>query len=70
GTFMAGVMLAETEFRHELEINIDPFKGLLLGLFFISVGMSLNLQVLWSYLPQVLIAVVALVAVKALVLYG
>lgn len=70
GTFMAGVMLAETEFRHELEINIDPFKGLLLGLFFISVGMSLNLQVLWSYLPQVLIAVVALVAVKALVLYA
>ncbi|EBO3287409.1 glutathione-regulated potassium-efflux system protein KefB, partial [Salmonella enterica subsp. enterica serovar Enteritidis] len=68
GTFMAGVMLAETEFRHELEINIEPFKGLLLGLFFISVGMSLNLDVLWAYLPQVLIAVVVLVAVKALVL--
>ena len=69
GTFMAGVMLAETEFRHELEINIEPFKGLLLGLFFISVGMSLNLQVLWAYLPQVLLAVLVLVAVKALVLY-
>ncbi|NHX34430.1 glutathione-regulated potassium-efflux system protein KefB, partial [Escherichia coli] len=52
------------------EINIEPFKGLLLGLFFISVGMSLNLDVLWAYLPQVLIAVVVLVAVKALVLYG
>lgn len=63
-------MLAETEFRHELEINIEPFKGLLLGLFFISVGMSLNLDVLWAYLPQVLIAVAVLVAVKALVLYG
>ncbi|EKT61038.1 glutathione-regulated potassium-efflux system protein KefB [Providencia sneebia] len=69
GTFMAGVMLAETEFRHELEVNIEPFKGLLLGLFFISVGMSLNLQILWTYLPQVLLGVVILVAVKAFVLY-
>ncbi|WP_277850317.1 glutathione-regulated potassium-efflux system protein KefB [Moellerella wisconsensis] len=70
GTFIAGVMLADTEFRHELEITIEPFKGLLLGLFFISVGMSLNLSVLWQYLPQVLLGVVILVAVKALVLYA
>src|SRR5262249_13879418 len=43
GAFMAGMLLANSEFRHELEADIDPFKGLLLGLFFISVGMGLNL---------------------------
>ncbi|MGL4919821.1 MAG: monovalent cation:proton antiporter-2 (CPA2) family protein, partial [Plesiomonas shigelloides] len=46
GTFLAGVLLAESEFRHELEIAIEPFKGLLLGLFFISVGMAVNLGIL------------------------
>jgi glutathione-regulated potassium-efflux system ancillary protein KefC/glutathione-regulated potassium-efflux system protein KefB len=44
GAFMAGVLLADSEFRHELEADIEPFKGLLLGLFFISVGMSANLE--------------------------
>ena len=44
GAFLAGVLLADSEFRHELEANIEPFKGLLLGLFFISVGMSANLS--------------------------
>jgi monovalent cation:proton antiporter-2 (CPA2) family protein len=44
GAFLAGVLLADSEFRHELEANIEPFKGLLLGLFFITVGMSANLQ--------------------------
>jgi voltage-gated potassium channel Kch len=44
GSFLAGVLLADSEFRHELEANIEPFKGLLLGLFFITVGMSANLQ--------------------------
>ncbi len=43
GTFLAGVLLAESEYRHELEIAIEPFKGLLLGLFFIAVGMAVNL---------------------------
>ncbi len=43
GAFLAGVLLADSEFRHELEADIEPFKGLLLGLFFISVGMSANL---------------------------
>ncbi|VFS39098.1 glutathione-regulated potassium-efflux system protein kefB [Enterobacter cancerogenus] len=50
GTFIAGVLLAESEYRHELETAIDPFKGLLLGLFFISVGMALNLGVLYTHL--------------------
>lgn len=69
GTFIVGVLLAESEYRHELETAIDPFKGLLLGLFFISVGMSLNLGVLYTHLLWVVISVVVLVAVKILVLY-
>lgn len=69
GTFIAGVLLAESEYCHELETAIDPFKGLLLGLFFISVGMSLNLGVLYTHLLWVVISVVVLVAVKILVLY-
>ncbi|ATF95086.1 NEM-activable K(+)/H(+) antiporter [Cedecea neteri] len=70
GTFLAGVLLAESEYRHELEIAIDPFKGLLLGLFFISVGMALNLGVLFTHLLWIAVSVVALVAVKATILYG
>lgn len=70
GTFIAGVLLAESEYRHELEIAIDPFKGLLLGLFFISVGMALNLGVLYTHLLFVIFAVVLLVALKFAVLYG
>ncbi|WP_075182589.1 glutathione-regulated potassium-efflux system protein KefB [Pantoea sp. 1.19] len=69
GTFIAGILLAESEYRHELEVAIEPFKGLLLGLFFISVGMALNLGVLYTHLLEIVIGVVALVAVKALVLY-
>ncbi|HFV0495146.1 TPA: glutathione-regulated potassium-efflux system protein KefB [Escherichia coli] len=65
----ATLLLAESEYRHELETAIDPFKGLLLGLFFISVGMSLNLGGLYTHLLWVVIAVVVLVAVKILVLY-
>ena len=70
GTFIAGVLLAESEYRHELEISIEPFKGLLLGLFFISVGMVLNIGVLYTHLAEVLIGVLVLVTVKSGVLYG
>ncbi|QDY43268.1 glutathione-regulated potassium-efflux system protein KefB [Candidatus Pantoea soli] len=69
GTFIAGILLAESEYRHELEVAIDPFKGLLLGLFFISVGMALNLGVLYTHIGAILLGVVILVAVKTLVLY-
>jgi monovalent cation:proton antiporter-2 (CPA2) family protein len=48
GAFLAGVLLADSEFRHELEADIEPFKGLLLGLFFMAVGMSANLTLLWN----------------------
>ncbi|MBU9811455.1 glutathione-regulated potassium-efflux system protein KefB [Rahnella sp. C60] len=70
GTFIAGILLAESEYQHELEIAIEPFKGLLLGLFFISVGMALNLGVLYTHILLVLAGVIILVAVKTGVLYG
>jgi len=70
GTFIAGILLVESEYRHELEIAIDPFKGLLLGLFFISVGMALNLGVLYTHILLVLAGVAILVAVKMAVLFG
>lgn len=69
GTFLAGVLLAESEYRHELEIAIEPFKGLLLGLFFIAVGMAVNLGLLISEPFKVLMAVVSLVIIKGLLLY-
>jgi glutathione-regulated potassium-efflux system ancillary protein KefC/glutathione-regulated potassium-efflux system protein KefB len=66
GAFFAGVLLADSEFRHELEADIEPFKGLLLGLFFISVGMAANLGLLRSE-PLTLLAVTAgFLAVKVL----
>ena len=69
GAFIAGVMLADSEYRHELEADIEPFKGLLLGLFFISVGMSLDLGLIGNQ-PLVIVGLtLALIAVKALVLY-
>ncbi|BDR12247.1 glutathione-regulated potassium-efflux system protein KefB [Vibrio sp. STUT-A11] len=70
GTFLAGVLLAESEYRHELEIAIEPFKGLLLGLFFIAVGMAVNLGLLALQPLEILAAVVALVSVKGLALYA
>jgi monovalent cation:proton antiporter-2 (CPA2) family protein len=70
GTFLAGVVLAESEYRHELEADIEPFKGLLLGLFFISVGASIDLPLVKSH-PLVVVGLVfGLLAVKFLVLLG
>ncbi|MFH0257670.1 glutathione-regulated potassium-efflux system protein KefB [Vibrio rumoiensis] len=69
GTFLAGVLLAESEYRHELESAIEPFKGLLLGLFFMSVGMAVNLGLLTLYPIKILAAVVALVTIKGFILY-
>ena len=69
GAFLAGVMLAESEYRHELELDIEPFKGLLLGLFFIAVGMSVDLGLFLRAPLLVLGLAVALVALKAALLY-
>ena len=69
GAFLAGVMLAESSYRHELEADIEPFRGLLLALFFIAVGLSMELQVIVDNLALIAIAVPGLMAVKALVIY-
>jgi monovalent cation:proton antiporter-2 (CPA2) family protein len=69
GAFIAGVLLVDSEFRHELEASIEPFKGLLLGLFFIAVGMSVNLGLIASEPMQVFLAAAVLVATKSLVLF-
>lgn len=68
GTFLAGVVLANSEFRHELESNIEPFKGLLLGLFFITVGAGINFDVLLSNIGPVMAMTLGVILIKALVL--
>ena len=70
GAFISGVLLAESEYRHELESNIEPFKGLLLGLFFLSVGMSMNFGLFMEKPLIILMLVFLLVLVKAGVLFG
>ena len=70
GTFMAGVLLADSEYRHALESDLEPFKGLLLGLFFIALGMSVDFGVLLTQ-PLTILGLVALfLALKTGVLYG
>lgn len=68
GAFLAGVLMSESEYRHELEADINAFKGLLLGLFFISVGMSINFGLLHEHLPSVLLIALGLMAAKFTVL--
>jgi monovalent cation:proton antiporter-2 (CPA2) family protein len=70
GAFLAGVLLAESSYRHELEADIEPFRGLLLGLFFISVGMSVDLRVVAANWIGLLAAVAVLVTIKTSVLYA
>jgi monovalent cation:proton antiporter-2 (CPA2) family protein len=68
GTFIAGVVLAENEYRHELEITIEPFKGLLLGLFFISVGAGINFELFFSHPLRISFLVAVLVTFKFIAL--
>ena len=68
GAFVAGVMLAESPYRHALEADIEPFRGLLLGLFFVSVGMTLDLAVVRDQILMILLLVVALMATKTMVI--
>jgi glutathione-regulated potassium-efflux system protein KefB len=70
GAFLAGVLMAESPFRHELETQIEPIKGLLLGLFFVGVGMSADLRLLFGMPLMVLGLTVLLVAIKLPLLYG
>lgn len=70
GAFIAGLLLAETEFRHEVEITIEPFKGLLLGLFFVSVGIALNVPVLLERPMEVAVVAAGLLIVNFAVVFG
>ena len=69
GTFIAGVVLADNEYRHELETNIEPFKGLLLGLFFISIGASIDFSLFLKNPYMIVALVLGLIAVKMVILF-
>ncbi|MET0605698.1 MAG: monovalent cation:proton antiporter-2 (CPA2) family protein, partial [Beijerinckiaceae bacterium] len=70
GAFLAGLLLAESNFKHQLEADIEPFRGLLLGLFFMSVGMSLDLKVLADYALLLVGITIALVTAKILICFA
>jgi glutathione-regulated potassium-efflux system ancillary protein KefC len=70
GAFLAGVLLAESEYRRELETDIEPFKALLLGLFFIAVGMTIDFGVLWKFPGQMLAILAGFLGLKLLAIYG
>jgi len=70
GAFVAGLLLADSEYRHELEADIEPFKGLLLGLFFMSVGLSANLGLLLEQPGRIALLVAGLITVKFVLLYA
>ncbi|WP_018344462.1 monovalent cation:proton antiporter-2 (CPA2) family protein [Cytophaga aurantiaca] len=69
GTFLAGVILANSEFKHELESDLEPFKGLLLGLFFISVGASIDFNLMYAHAGTVAVLTCAVIFIKAIVLF-
>lgn len=68
GAFMGGVLLADSEYRHQLEIDIEPFKGLLMGLFFIAVGMSMDIGLVWREPQSIGLGLALLVGLKFVVL--
>ena len=70
GAFVAGLLLAETEYRHEVEITIEPFRGLLLGLFFVSVGIGLDLSLLARHPALILGLAVGMLVVKFALIFG
>lgn len=70
GAFLAGVVLASSEFRHELETDLEPFKGLLLGLFFITVGAGINFPLLFDNTPAIVSMALLVILVKGTVLYA
>ena len=70
GAFLAGVVLASSEFRHELETDLEPFKGLLLGLFFITVGAGINFELLFSNMPAIIAMSLLVIIFKGGILWG
>ncbi len=70
GAFLAGLLFAETEYRHEIEVDIEPFKGLLLGLFFVSIGMGIDLAQIAAEPLWLIASVFGLYAIKSPIVYG
>lgn len=70
GAFVAGILLANSSYRHQLETDIEPFKGVLLGLFFLAIGMNLQLELFLNQPLLVLITALIIVAVKAAIIFG
>jgi len=70
GAFVAGLMVADSEYRHQIAADIAPFRGLLLGLFFMTVGMAIDLEVALAHLDRVVAIAVGLLLLKVLLLYG
>mgnify|MGYP001764953329 CR=1 FL=1 len=70
GAFLAGVLLSESSFRHQLETDVEPFRGILLGLFFLAVGMALDLSVIAENWRLIAVSVTALMVLKAAIIYG
>ena len=70
GAFVAGMLISETEFRHQVEEDIKPFRDVLLGLFFVTVGMMLNVPLVFANLPMVLAVLAALLVVKFALVFG
>ena len=70
GAFLAGLLLAETKFRHQIEADVKPYKSLLMGLFFMTVGMKIDLQFILGHTMQVMLIAGGIIAVKATVLFG
>lgn len=70
GAFLAGVMLSGSSFRHQLEADIEPFRGILLGLFFLAVGMALDLHVVAGHWRTILLAVIGYITIKSIGIYA
>lgn len=70
GAFIAGVLLADSEYRHQLEANLDPFKGLLMGLFFIGVGLNVDIGLIISKPILLLASTLAYLVIKSMLIYG
>ncbi len=69
GAFLAGVLLSESSFRHQLEADVEPFRGILLGLFFLGVGMALDISVVREHWPTIVAGVLAMMATKGVCIY-
>jgi monovalent cation:H+ antiporter-2, CPA2 family len=70
GAFLAGLLLSETEYRHQIEIDLAPFKALLIGVFFVSIGMLIDVRALWGNIGTILLATLVLLALKGIILFA